>query len=268
MSGKTGGMVAISSLLLIVVISMLVTRVATVILTATGMSRSAARFQARSAFTGAGFTTGESERVVNHPLRRKVIATLMLLGNAGIVAAASSLILSFRGGAFGNTWWRLLELVAGLLVVLMISRSRRVDRWLTAVIGRLLNEYTDVPARDLSGLLQLAGHYAVSELAIRPGDWAADRSLAELGLRDEGIVVLGLTRAGGRYLGAPTGPTRVKAGDILVLYGRQELLRTLDHRPAGAAGDAAHHDAVRRQERAERDEHAADEGSASGHDAA
>src|SRR5579875_2474743 len=168
-------MAAISSLLLIVVISLLITRVATVILTATGLSRQTARFQARSAFTGSGFTTSESERVVDHPVRRKVIANLMLLGNAGLVASAATLILGFQGGSFGHTWWRVLELVAGLLALLFISRSRWVDRRLTAVVGRLLARYTDVPARDLSGLLQLSGQYAVSELAIGPGDWAAGR---------------------------------------------------------------------------------------------
>jgi Trk-type K+ transport system membrane component len=89
-------MFAVTALLLVLAISLLITRVATVILTASGMSRQSARFQARSAFTSAGFTTSESEHVVNHPLRRRVVATLMLLGNAGIVAAASSAILGFR----------------------------------------------------------------------------------------------------------------------------------------------------------------------------
>ncbi len=102
-------MYAISSLLLVVAVSLIITRVATVILVASGLSRQAARFQARSAFTGAGFTTTESESVVNHPLRRKVVMTLMLLGNAGIVASASTLIIGFRGGSAANAGWRILE---------------------------------------------------------------------------------------------------------------------------------------------------------------
>jgi len=57
-------MIAILSLLLIVTLSVLVTRTAAVALTHTGLTRETARFQARSAFTGAGFTTMESEQVV------------------------------------------------------------------------------------------------------------------------------------------------------------------------------------------------------------
>jgi Trk K+ transport system NAD-binding subunit len=244
--------VAISTLLLVVVISLLITRVATVVLTATGMSRESARFQARSAFTGSGFTTRESETVVDHPLRRKVIATLMLLGNAGIVAAVSSTILGFNPHDVGHNWWRVLELVLGLLVLVTVSRSRWVDRRLTEAISHLLRRYTQLPTRDIAGLLDLSGDYSVSELMVSDGDWIAGRSLGELGLRDEGVVVLGLTRKDGRYLAAPTGHTGVVPGDILVVYGRSELLNELDDRPAGRVGDVAHEAAILRQERIER----------------
>lgn len=60
---------AIVLLLLVAILSLLITRFATVALTVTGMTRESARFQARSALTGAGFTTQESEAVVSHPGR-------------------------------------------------------------------------------------------------------------------------------------------------------------------------------------------------------
>lgn len=253
--GKVSVVIAVSSLLLVVAMSLVVTRVATVVLTATGLSRHAARFQARSAFTGAGFTTSESEKVVDHPLRRRVIMTLMLLGNAGIVASAGSLILGFRGGASGGQQWvRILELVVGLLGLVLLSRSQRVDRWLTGAIGRLLRRFGDLPQRDLGSLLQLSGSYAVQELAVSPDDWLAERTLGQLALRDEGVAVLGVTRGDGRYLGAPGGGTHLHVGDILVVYGSEENLRDLDSRPAGPAGDDLHRRAVTRQDAAEDEE--------------
>jgi len=185
-------MVAVTSLLLIIALSLLVNRVATVVLVATGTAHHVARFQARSALTGAGFTTSESERVVNHPVRRRVIATLMLLGNVGLVGAASSAILGFQGGAWGKEGWRMAELGVGLLALVLISRSRWVDRKLTDWTSHILRRHTDLPARDLAGLLQLSGDYTVQELAVADGDWLAERSLADLGLRDEGVAVLGL----------------------------------------------------------------------------
>jgi TrkA-C domain len=247
-------MFAIASLLLIVALSLVVVRVATVILAATGMSRESARFQARSALTGSGFTTRESEQVVDHPVRRKVISTLMLLGSAGIVAAASTMIIGFRSGAFGATWWRILELAGGLLLLVWLSRNRWVDRQLTAAIKRGLDRWTMLPSRDLAGLLDLAGDYSVSELAVDDGDWVANRQLGELELRDEGVVVLGITRADGRYIGASTGSTGIVPGDVLVVYGRAEPLRELDDRPAGDDGDLAHAAAVAHRRRIDRHE--------------
>src|SRR3954454_5309008 len=90
-------MVALVSVLIIVLLSLLVTRVATVALSITGMSRESARFQARSAVTGVGFTTSEAEDVVGHPVRRRIVSAPMLIGSAALVTAVSSLILSFGG---------------------------------------------------------------------------------------------------------------------------------------------------------------------------
>ena len=88
-------MVALITVLVVVLISLIVARVGTVALIQTGVPREAARFQARSALSAAGFTTSESEKVVNHPVRRRIILNLMLLGSAGLVAAVGSLVISF-----------------------------------------------------------------------------------------------------------------------------------------------------------------------------
>lgn len=237
-------MYAIASLLIVVALSLLITRVGTVVLVATGMSGQAARFQARSAFTGTGFTTSESDQVVEHPVRRRVVMVLMLLGNAGIVASVSSLILSFKSGGTGAPWLRIVELAAGLMVLVYGSRSPWLSRRLASLVGRFLRRYTDLEAKDVGDLLDLADGYAVSELAVREGDWVAGRTLVHLALREEGVAVLGITQAEGGYVGAPVGTTRVDVGDVLVLYGRSDLLTELDHRPAGAVGDGEHARAV------------------------
>jgi hypothetical protein len=69
-------MVTLVSVLVVVLLTLLVTRIATVILVSTGISQESARFQARSALSGAGFTTNESETVVAHPLRRRGVFVL------------------------------------------------------------------------------------------------------------------------------------------------------------------------------------------------
>src|SRR5947208_4746919 len=118
------------SVIVVVLVSLLVARVGTVALTLTGLSSEAARFQARSAFFGVGFTTAEAESVVGHPVRRRIIAWLILLGNAGVISVLGTLVISFGGGR-GDTLARIATLLAGLLVVGVIAASRPVDRALT-----------------------------------------------------------------------------------------------------------------------------------------
>lgn len=82
----------------------------------------------------------------------------------------------------------------------------------------MLARFTDLQTRDVSSLLDLSGDFSVSEFAVDLDDWVAERPLARVALRDEGIVVLAMTRSDGRHLTAPTGSTVVWVGDLLVLY--------------------------------------------------
>ncbi len=79
-------MAAAISFLGILFLSLTVIRIASVMLRITGLSRDIAEFQARSAFTTTGFTAQETEVIMNHPVRRKIIQNLMILGNVGFVS--------------------------------------------------------------------------------------------------------------------------------------------------------------------------------------
>lgn len=245
-------LVPIISLLTVIVISMLVVRIATVALTVTGLSQPLARFQARSAFTGAGFTTRESEKVVGHPVRRRIILLLMLLGNAGIVTAVSTLILSFvsapqEAGIAGTIWFRIAALFTGLLALWALAHSRWIDKWLSNAITWALKHWTDLEIRDYASLLHLSGDYSVAELTIEDTDWLANRQLKEARLAEEGILVLGIDKIDGTFVGAPRGKTRFHPGDTLILYGSRKLLRQLDQRAAGSRGNWEHVQAVDEQ---------------------
>ncbi|HBP17227.1 MAG TPA: potassium transporter TrkA [Planctomycetes bacterium] len=242
-------MTAVVSLLVVVVLAFVVTRVATVALVLTGMSPEMARFQARSAFTGCGFTTAEAEAVVNHPVRRRIILTLMQLGSAGVVGACATLFLSFVNVSDREALLvRSGVLSIGLLALLLIARSRWIERHLARVIARILRVVTDLEVRDYRGLLRLADGFAVSELRVEEGDWLAGRTLIELNLPAEGISVLGIHRDDGGYVAVPRGTSTVEAGDLLVLYGHGEAITDLDSRRRGKAGEEARAAAVAQEE--------------------
>jgi len=249
------------SLLVVVVCSLMVVRIATIALALTGLSQQLARFQARSAFTGAGFTTTESEKVMQHPVRRRIIMLLMLLGNAGFITAVSSLILSFLKQNESTTyaytvWIRIGLLGAGLMALWLVAHSQFIDRHLSVLITRALRRWTDLEIRDYSELLHLSGDYAVAELAVQDGDWLAQRTLAELKLADEGVLALGIEKPNGAYLGAPRGNHEMVAGDNILIYGPRDILANLDERRAGSEGNWEHHLSVDKQHRTRREEEA------------
>ena len=253
------GIVPVISLLVVVVLSLLVVRVASIALALTGVSEQLAKFQARSAFTGAGFTTSESEMVVKHPVRRRIIMLLMLLGNAGFITAISSLILSFMqaDGASGFTssvWFRVLLLAMGLSILWVAGHSNWIDRRLSQSITWALKRWTDLEVRDYAELLHLSGDYAVVEMVVEPDDWLASQTLQQLRLTDEGVLVLGIEKPGGAYLGAPRGYYELVPNDNLLLYGPRGVLASLDERRKGSQGNWEHHISVEKQHQVQREE--------------
>lgn len=245
-------MLPVVSLLTVIIISMIVVKVATVALTLTGISEPLARFQARSAFTGTGFTTAEAEKVVQHPVRRRIVMLLMLLGNAGIVGVMSSLMLSFADGdSQQNVWVKFISLMLGLCVLWWIANSPWLNRQMTRVIKWALQRWTDIEIRDYAGLLHLTGDFVVAEMQVRRGDWLCDRDLSSLRLNSEGVLVLGIERTDGSYIGAPRGTTTLQDGDVLLVYGRQPAIAELDERRSGARGNWDHHKAVDKQRQLE-----------------
>lgn len=234
-------MFAIGTVLIALLLSLLITRVATTALTVTGLSRESARFQARSAFTGVGFTTSEAEGVVNHPVRRRVILILMLLGNAGLVTIVASLLISFsRAADASQAWQRILLLVVGLVAIIFLANNKTIDRAMTRFITWMLQRFTDLDVRDYAGLLQLAAGFGVIELEVDEQHWVADKSLEELQLRREGVAVLGIQKTDRSFIGVPNGASVVEPGDTLILYGRVDILNAIGTREAGPEGDRAH----------------------------
>lgn len=247
-------MTAVVTLLALFAVSTVVTKTAAAWLMATGMSARYARFQARSAFTGVGFTTTEAEAVVNHPVRRRVITRLMLLGNLGVGAIVASLVVSYDGADTSSTARRTGLLVVGGLLVLAFSKSATIDRALVAVTRRLLRVDYGRNSSDRSTLVHVGGEYDVVELAVRDGDWLCGGSLENLRLMDEGIFVLGVERAG-IFLAELDKDAELQTGDVVVVFGARATIEDLDDRRQGIGGELAHVDRVveRRSRKSESD---------------
>ena len=223
-------MTGVLAVLAAILVLGLILRVGTVALSLTGISREVARFQVRSAFFGAGYTTAEAESIMNHPVRRRIVQLLIVWGAIGLTSILGSSVLTLtRQDGLGRP---LLTLVGGFAVIYVLFSIRPIDRLLVRIIERLLRRYTDLDAADYDALLRLSSDYSVTRFTIRPGGRLDGHSIAELIPRVEGVVVLGIDHPDGTYVGAPPIATTLRAGDTLTVYGRDDVLKPLANVPA------------------------------------
>ena len=224
-------MYAIATFVVVAIISMIFTRVATGALIATGLPPEISAFQARSAFTGAGFTTREAENVVNHPVRRKVISTTMLVGNLGTPTLILTVLLGFLVPGPGDGEEQLLAAVVGLLVLLVFLRATFITNWLVGV-GRKYTASRLMPALDdnYEELFVVADDFVVAELRLaqEPGE-RGPRGLRGLDQTFADAKLLGVRRADpdGGFVGAPPTDLELHQDDELVLFGERAGLRRL-----------------------------------------
>jgi hypothetical protein len=243
------------TVILILIFSILITRVAAIALTHTGLSRESSKFQARSAFTGVGFTTSESEKVVNHPVRRRILLLLMILGNAGIVTGIASLIIGFTGiEERVDAWIKIVILLGGTMVLWVLANSNWIDQQLSRMVERYLRKHSGLNVTDFASLLNLSGDYRIAEMAIECEHWLCNSKLRNTRLRDEGVNVLAISRSDGSFFGAPGGETTIQDGDTLVVYGRTDALQKLEKRLKGAKGNKEHKSMIRKQEKVQKKE--------------
>ncbi len=242
-------MTGIISVIIILAFSIIITRIASIALTHTGLSHQASRFQARSAFTGVGFTTNESEKAVNHPVRRRILQLLMILGNAGIVTGVASLIIGFSGiGNNAGGWLRILILIAGIALLWTLANSKWANKKLSIIIDKFLTRYTKLDVNDYASLLHLSGEFRISEISIDENHWLTGKKLINSKLRDEGLNLIAIIRSDKTFIGNPNGETKIKEGDSLIIYGRAKTLNKIDKRFKGIVGNTEHDELVEEQE--------------------
>lgn len=212
-------MVAAITLFAVLTISVMVIRVAAVALRLTGLPEDVARFQARSAFTGAGFTTSESETVLNHPLRRRIVGLLILVGNLGLVTVLATVIVSLVDTVEEDKSMLMqLGWLAAMLVLLwLVALNPFADRVMCGVIGRVLSRHETFSTDAPHLLLQMPAGHHISELRLT-AEFAADGYALRDFLRP-GLQVLGIRRIDGSYESLPGPGTKLRPLDDLMVYG-------------------------------------------------
>jgi len=215
------GLVFVIPVIAIIIISVLIVKIAAVALNLTGLDEKRSFFQALSAFTGTGFTTSDSELVVRHDVRRKIVMVLMILGNAGLVSVITTLVLTFRIGGATPIILNILIILVSIFLLVKISQNKGMTRKFTRKIQERLAQSATFTKRPVAEILRLAEGYGIAEVSLAESFEDIGKTLIDSSFRQQDILVLAIER-GTRVIPAPHAEDMLEAGDNLICYGKLE----------------------------------------------
>lgn len=224
------------SLFVLMTISIMLVRIASVALRLTGLDETTAKFQALSAVSGTGFTTKESEAIVNYPVRRKIITLLMIIGNLGLVTVFATLVVSFvqTEGEMNAVVTQIAWLLGVLALLWFLILNKRAERVMCDAVGRFLQSNTILGKRRFRRLLQLGDGYSVCEHPVTETWISADETLNAAALEQLGLTILAVRDTRGELTSSFSSTGDLGAGDALVIYGRDDGHETLETRQSSS----------------------------------
>ncbi|MGL4773873.1 MAG: TrkA C-terminal domain-containing protein [Clostridium sp.] len=205
------------SFVVFLIIFLLFIELFTMLFVNTGLPYDKARFQVISMLTSVGYTTKESEFIINHKRRRKIASWVMILGYVGNVTFVSFLV-SFIYSQ------KIPQAVLGVLLIgffiVIILKSRRaiifIDKILSYIIKKKIFGGVYVKYKNL-----LEGkEYGIYTITLEKNDIITGITLLESRLmRDYEIQVLTVERHNNQ-INCPKPSFVFEEGDEVTIYGK------------------------------------------------
>jgi len=199
--------------------------VLSVVFKMTGLEYSKARFQVISILTHTGFTTRESELIVQHPLRRRLASILMIISYIIQVALISVLIDMFmkRTSEALNV---LVILGVVLVFIIFATRNKYISGKIDRLIERMLLKriMKRIKRRPVDKVLKISPEYGIYDIIIDDKSPLRGVSLKEAQLPSHYIHVLKIDR-GAAVIDFPDASVVIQQGDRLIVYGRIESIQ-------------------------------------------
>jgi len=218
------GLYLILPTLLVIFVSFLVVRAGAVALTMTGMDLKKARFQSLSAFSGTGFTTRESELIVNNPRRRQIVTWLIILGNAGIVTvivSATSSVVTSQGYQLPIS---VVAIVVGAFIIYRLISKTGLGRYWESFIQRRLIKSRVFEEGTIEDLVHVAEDYGLVQATVSTNSNLIGRALVDINSDENPFWIVGIKR-GKEWISLPQSTEIIETGDKLVVYGDLDSLR-------------------------------------------
>lgn len=206
-----------------IVIVLAVIEIAVVLMRATGLERSVARFQVISLLTSTGYTTKESELISEHPVRRRIGMFLILFGVFSFAVIVSA-IANILAPGFRISYMGLCAAI--LLALLLCLRMPWAEKLLSARFDRTMEEKFEIHDFPIKDVLLFGSGDVFIEVPIGERSPHIGGKLADIVASAADLNALYLKR-GTVTLRKGRHDAVLEAGDVLCLYGDREEVTKL-----------------------------------------
>ncbi|RUQ24268.1 hypothetical protein ELQ35_21805 [Peribacillus cavernae] len=196
----------------------IVIEVAVVLFNLTGMKTKVSRFQVISMLTGTGFTTDESKVIIDHPVRRKIAAFLILFGAfsmAVIISSISSIL------ADDLRIDKLSYICAALILLLAVVHIPWVRKKASNRLEDVMEHNYQMYERPIKDILYLKENDLVTDINVGKDSKLIDKKVADVISEEDDISILFIKR-GQMQIRRDLYDCEMQEGDQLFLYGNRK----------------------------------------------
>ncbi len=212
-----------------IIVYLMIAEVFVMLFRITGLTDEKARFQVISMLTNSGYTTKESELVLDNQKRRKLARLVMMFGYSFTVTIVSTVVNIFiqsRNSITGS----IIAFVPIIFGMILISWFFKKNRWTNTLLNNIITKiasrlYYDKNTNPII-IIDKYGSMVMAKIELKMVPKELDGiELRESNIRSEyGInIVLKKTKKDGETL--PRKDTRFNTGDTVVVMGSEKNIR-------------------------------------------
>ena len=202
----------------------------------TGLATNKIKFQVASLFTGSGFTTNESEIIVDDERRRRIAITCMYTGHIfsvvfmGLLTNVLISIATLQNSTATETkfWYYIVFYVSlGLFVIVLFLKIPPINRRFQAMLEKFaINTSSKKKNTNIITVLDLYGKNAIAEVVLNNiPEFAEEKPLVEMELTKKYFINVLSIKRGNRIIEV-TKDTMFNKRDVLVIYGSKRDIKS------------------------------------------
>ncbi len=203
----------------------------------TGLATNKIRFQVASLFTGAGFTTQESEIITNDNRRRRIAVVCMYTGHIFsvvimgliinvLISIGESLNADRPARTFTEWYFIVFYISSAVFVLVLLIKIPPINKKFQKLLEKIaINTSKARRESNIITVLDYYGRSAVVEIVLnKVPEFAKDKSLGSMALTKKYALILLSLRRGNRRVSISK-DTMISKGDVIVAYGHINDIR-------------------------------------------